>query len=98
MCKLAYTCAFSPCSGRGKILFLDVDGVLHSYFARCEKQCFRPDCMKRLKRIVEATECHVVLSSSWRKHPERLAYVNEQLRRWGVPTHEECMLSVLEMI
>ena len=42
-----------------KIVFLDVDGVLHSIFARTEAQLFRSDCMRRLKRIIDETGAKV---------------------------------------
>jgi len=70
--------------GGDKIVFLDVDGVLHSYFATVESQLFRRDCMQRLKKIVEATGCKIVLSSSWRATPERKATVNRHLQSYGI--------------
>ena len=42
-----------------KIIFLDVDGVLHSIFARTEEQLFRTDCVQRLKRLVDETGAKV---------------------------------------
>ncbi len=53
-----------------KQLFLDVDGVLHPFYGTHARESdvttFHRDCMQRLKRIVEETECEIVLSSSWR--------------------------------
>jgi len=75
----------SSIKSRGdKILFLDVDGVLHSYFAKNDSQLFRKDCMQRLKTIVDQTGCKIVLSSSWRQTPEGRATVNEQLANYGI--------------
>jgi hypothetical protein len=71
-------------SSGDKICFLDVDGVLHSYFARTESQLFRKDCMTRLKKIVDETGCKIVLSSSWRATPERKARVNHHLNSYGI--------------
>ncbi len=56
-----------------KIIFLDIDGVLN-----CEKTCRTSGCVfpidphkvVLLDRIIQATECKVVLSSSWRHHAE----------------------------
>ena len=64
-----------------KIVFLDVDGVLHSIFARTESQLFRSDCLKRLKKIIEQTGAKIVLSSSWRKSAAGRQAVNQQLSR-----------------
>ena len=47
-----------------KVLFLDVDGVLHA--ADAKHRPFRQPCMEVLKTILEESECHVVLSSNWR--------------------------------
>ncbi len=75
------------------ILFLDIDGVLNSeaYFARqrarritiisTRQELIDPSAVVHLNRIVEATKCHVVLSSSWRLH--NLGDVIEWLRERG---------------
>ena len=53
-----------------KILFLDVDGVLHPFhgvhmpYYRVE--LFHRDCMSRLARIIQETDAEIVLSTSWR--------------------------------
>lgn len=47
-----------------KIIFLDVDGVLHA--AHFAPRSFENDCMQHLARIVEETGAEIVLSSSWR--------------------------------
>lgn len=63
-----------------KVLFLDVDGVLNSndfYEKRHEDGKYKdgetafcanidPECIARVNRIIEATGCKVVLTSSWR--------------------------------
>jgi hypothetical protein len=53
-----------------KFLFLDVDGVLHPFHGQHvpenKVETFHRDCMNRLCRIVEETDCEIVLSSSWR--------------------------------
>jgi len=77
----------SGCDSRSydKILFLDVDGVLHPYSARDnEEHQFRQDCMQRLKRIVDETGCKVVLSSAWRHSARDTAIVNRQLERYDI--------------
>ena len=47
-----------------KIVFLDVDGVLHSCMARTQAELFKPECMHRLKQIIDATGAKLVLSSA----------------------------------
>ena len=46
-----------------KIIFLDIDGVLHDFHT---DGYVKKDCIQRLKQIVEATGADIVLSSSWR--------------------------------
>ncbi len=54
-----------------KIIFLDVDGVLHDY--KKEINDVQEDKIIRLKQIVDATGAEIVLSSSWRMgYPEFL--------------------------
>ena len=57
-----------------RYLFLDFDGVLNSAsaFARLKGtyaagKCIDPEAVKRLDRIVEATNCAIVVSSAWRQ-------------------------------
>ncbi len=54
----------------GDVLFLDVDGVL-SCFAFSPKD-LDPSKIGRLKRIVEACDPVIVVSSSWQFDPEQL--------------------------
>ena len=52
-----------------RVLFLDVDGVLHPFHGHVPARdvtTFHRDCMHRLVRIVEMTECEIVLSTTWR--------------------------------
>lgn len=57
----------------GPILFLDVDGVLnsHDYIDRggslnCRTDGIDVEAVKHLQRIVDETNCSLVLSSTWR--------------------------------
>jgi hypothetical protein len=65
-----------------KQLFLDVDGVLHPFHGAHSREAdvtlFHRDCMYRLKRIVEETDCEIVLSSSWRNflNTRNILYAN----------------------
>lgn len=46
------------------IIFLDIDGVLAT---PATQWCyFDPDCVRRLKQILVATDAYIVISSSWR--------------------------------
>jgi hypothetical protein len=67
-----------------KIIFLDVDGVLNSdatwkgpHADGLTTLC--PDMCDRLARIVRETQATVVLSSTWRLHPNEPM---EKLRAW----------------
>ena len=58
-----------------KILFLDIDGVLNCMNVVDKKPSndervygFNPDLVKNLKKVVDATGCRIVVSSSWRYH------------------------------
>ncbi|MCM1226385.1 MAG: HAD domain-containing protein [Clostridium sp.] len=46
-----------------KAIFLDIDGVLKEEDYDAE---FKDECFVRLKRIVDATNAEIILSSSWR--------------------------------
>lgn len=66
------------------VLFLDVDGVLNASGKTTQRFHGRlgicPDMMARLLRILRETGCKVVLSSTWRKHPEHIEHLREN---WG---------------
>jgi len=47
-----------------KVIFLDVDGVLHDYSH--EDNNVQEEYVARLKQIVDATGADIILSSSWR--------------------------------
>jgi len=58
-----------------KLLFLDIDGVLNDTgfnvdwchrFKRGVPMGFNPRSMEALNQVIEATQCELVLSSSWR--------------------------------
>lgn len=50
------------------IVFLDVDGVInhHGCWAEPESPKIDSGCIRRLNRIVEATDSRIVVSSAWR--------------------------------
>ncbi|KAF5842765.1 hypothetical protein DUNSADRAFT_5137 [Dunaliella salina] len=52
-----------------KLLFCDVDGVLHplpTLAQMANATLFSPPCMAQLKRVIRETGAHIILSSSWR--------------------------------
>ena len=60
-----------------KIIFLDFDGVITNY-----ESGFRlnPDKLALLGKIIEATDCRLVISSSWRCHdvPATIAVLSNE--------------------
>lgn len=68
-----------------KLVFLDVDGVLHA--AHGAKRSFEPRCMEALARIVRETGASIVLSSSWRAWPDGSGVnaVNKAFKRHAIP-------------
>jgi len=66
------------------VLFLDVDGVLHSNRIRHVRQYFSPVCMELLAEVVQATGCVIVLSTSWRLEAGPRRTVSMKLREAGL--------------
>lgn len=65
------------------VIFLDVDGVLHSLYG---DDLFRENCCALLARIVRTTDASIVLSSSWRTEAGKVAIINGVLKQWNLPT------------
>lgn len=66
-----------------KVLFLDVDGVLNSLNTTNFSELYPIDPYKAflVGRIQLQTGCEVVLSSSWRNHPEGIENVSKRVVR-----------------
>lgn len=91
---------------RNPVLFLDIDGVLNSahYFesracagvTRMEhlQDLLDPDAVARLDRIVTATDCKIVLATSWTTEFSRLT-VTHVLHRAGLSRPEAVWLHIL---
>ena len=65
-----------------KIIFLDVDGVLNCEYTHTKGMSLfpiDPYMVLLVDRIVQATGAKVVLSSSWRYHPESAAIVKKSV-------------------
>ena len=79
-----------------KVIFLDIDGVLNCRASKSRCGGFigiDNDKVKRLRKIVEATNAKIVLTSTWRVHWERFAkeeqdeagnYLDRKLKREGL--------------
>lgn len=70
-----------------KVLFLDIDGVLCIQENFCHdlednESPFAERCVEQLHRIVEATYCDIVISSSWRKKGD-VEHLRELFKRRG---------------
>lgn len=64
------------------VIFLDVDGVLHSLYG---DEVFAGSCCAALEKLVRASGARVVLSNSWaRDGEERAGMVDALLRRHGL--------------
>ena len=67
------------------VLFLDVDGVLN----KCgfSTVSLMPELLERLVRIVEATDCRIVVSSTWRCFPKAMEELTRTLDDLGLVIH-----------
>eukprot|EP01025_Chloroclados_australasicus_P040657 TRINITY_DN4256_c0_g1_i3.p2 TRINITY_DN4256_c0_g1~~TRINITY_DN4256_c0_g1_i3.p2 ORF type:complete len:256 (-),score=20.28 TRINITY_DN4256_c0_g1_i3:869-1636(-) len=66
-----------------KILFLDVDGVLHSTPHNFGEE-FREECTNQLKHIINQTNASIVISSGWRNHDWSMKQLDEALEGMGL--------------
>jgi hypothetical protein len=67
------------------VLFLDVDGVLHSVRCTRMSQQFARAPMAQLVRMIESSGAAIVLSTAWRTIPEARMMVCSKLRENGLP-------------
>ena len=63
-----------------RVIFLDVDGVLHPCDAKHSDELFQTQCVLRLKQIVFATGSEIVLSSAWRLKSANYSKVEQVLK------------------
>ncbi|KAJ8611294.1 hypothetical protein CTAYLR_004174 [Chrysophaeum taylorii] len=68
---------------RPKILFLDVDGVLNTEFCR-PRDAIHDKLLRRLGEVITFTGAKIVLSSTWRLHPDYRRKLLFELRAIGV--------------
>lgn len=77
-----------------KVLFLDFDGVLNTdRFVRVNQQfglCLEPSKLMYLKEIVNKTNAHIVIHSSWRMYFDKTGshyickYMNDEFMKYGL--------------
>lgn len=69
-----------------KIIFLDVDGVLNTHLLRREHTWdhINQGKVSILKRIIDASNAEIVLSSTWRIDPKNQRMVTEALQQQGL--------------
>ena len=69
-----------------KVIFLDIDGVvcLHSSKNPNDEEIFDADSCRRLKEIIDAMDCKLVLTSSWRLYSESTRSMFFQFKKYGI--------------
>eukprot|EP01083_Nonionella_stella_P045912 123017_1 len=79
------------CAEAIKILFLDIDGVMNGWedltTPRDEmnpKKYLKPKCLERLQRIVNRTNCKIVLSTARRACAEMKNNIKKELIKAGI--------------
>jgi len=69
-----------------KIIFLDVDGVLHSVRVTRQEQLFNSQKMALLRKLLRDTDSQIVLSSAWRRTGATLRMCYAMLQKHGIQT------------
>ena len=74
-----------------KVLFLDIDGVMNNdgLLNRHGIYAVGEEMLDRLKRIVDATGCKIVLSSTWRLYKDAREVVDQKLATRGLEVIDE---------
>lgn len=75
----------SPLENLDKVLFLDIDGVLHTVAVTHPRQQFDRRCMNYLCEIIAKTDATIVLSTAWRADPEARRMIADKLQEYGLP-------------
>ncbi len=73
--------ASQPNENTAKVLFLDIDGVVNCKDTFKDGRLFPldPEMAFRVGKIQLYTDCQVVLSSSWKNHPESVENVERRV-------------------
>lgn len=69
------------------IIFLDIDGVLHSLYG---EDLFRETCVGHLEHIVRSTGAAIVLSSAWRTKARSTAMIEALLKQRKLGSLYDC--------
>ena len=85
-----------------KIIFLDIDGVLNSnqywesLYKKGQKQYpvrmefeLDPKCLRNLKKIVDETQAKIVVTSTWKRLPERMKKFKRYIPMFGLSVYDE---------
>jgi len=72
-----------PKDGGERLVFLDVDGVLHAVAAR-DDQTLHVQCCDALETIVRATDARLILTGAWRLYPALVERVEALLKKRGL--------------
>jgi len=73
------------------VIFLDIDGVLHSLYG---EDVFRETCCNLLERIVKKTGAAIVLTSTWRRDSGKVHMINNMLARRLITPIFDCTREV----
>lgn len=77
-------------------IFLDVDGVLNNkqYYTKmhkkyggrffCQNMPFNPRSLKNLRKLIDAVDGYVVITSSWRRNEACMAVLEARLTEYGI--------------
>mmetsp|Transcript_22715 Transcript_22715/g.57849 ORF Transcript_22715/g.57849 Transcript_22715/m.57849 type:complete len:678 (+) Transcript_22715:63-2096(+) len=74
-------------SRRDAVVFLDVDGVLHSLFG---DDLFVESCCAAFESVIRRTGASIVLSSTWRLEQAKVAMLNGVLQQRGISPVMDC--------
>ena len=74
-----------------KLIFGDIDGVLNGRNTKDtvigsdgrKYDGIEPDMMNRLKRIIDATDANIIVSSTWRLHEEFMDHLEKKLGKYN---------------
>lgn len=85
-----------------KVIFLDIDGVLNSYAYDSKREWngqtnIDETRLPLVKKIVDATEAKIVLTSSWREHWDKRndncnedgIYINKTFAKFGLQVYDK---------
>jgi len=77
-----------------RIIFLDIDGVLHPAGGSATSQVKGVFCRENMSNLAKiclrVNDIKIVLSSSWRTSTARIEVINKALRKYGLPSVFSC--------